>query len=364
MKVEILAENFNRGVGVVTRAVAGRPQLPVLSYVLINAFKGGLEFVATDLEISLVASVGAKITEEGSVLLPAKLLSDVVSNLPSGTISLELEKQVLKIKALGVETEITGMGVEEFPEVPRFKKADFVIDGENLKKKMNRVGVSAAREGMKPVYEGILWDIQGDIVNLASTDGYRLGTDEMNVSSSQNKKYILPVKALLELSRVMGESEIEIEFDEDKQQVCFKGGDVEMVSRLIGGDFPDYQQIIPNGKTVTVKIDRAELELAVKRAGVFARESSNIIKFKIVKDGIEISASSSDMGKNVSHVEAEVEGDEMVIAFNSRYLLEYLSVVDKPEVVFESAGEMKPGVFRLKSDSFVHIIMPIRQEGN
>lgn len=367
MKVTVLAENLRKGLGIAIKAVSTKSQLPVLSGVLLKAEKGNLVVMATDLEISFRVVLGAKVEKEGEVVVPARLFLDLVGGLPIGPVDLVEEKQVLRIESGGVKAEIIGQAADEFPSLPRVKKLTMELGAKELKECVERVVVSAARDETRPVLSGVLWSWLDGGLRLIATDGYRLGIDEIEGGKDEEKKeeesLILPARALQELARVVDEEgvkKVEVGFDKKNQQMMFKVEDVEMVSRLVAGKFPAYEQIMPSEYRTKVVVSREELLEAVKRASLFAREDSNIIKFKVEKSGLVVEAESGQAGGSETKLEGKVEGEGMTIAFNARYVSDYLGVVEKDEVSLELVEELKPGVFRLEGEKFIQVVMPIR----
>jgi len=368
MKVTVLAENLRKGLSVAMRGISSRVQLPILSTVLLRAGKEGLVLLATDLELSFKVNVRAKVEEDGELALPAKLFSDLVATLPAGVVELVNEKQTLKIRSEKVKAEIVGQGSEEFPSLPSAKGKGLEILVEELQEKVERVGISAAKDDSRPILAGVLWLLSENKVTLVATDGYRLGVDVMDKgvvgAVGDGEKFVLPVRALMELARVLEPSmkSLKVEFDKDKQQVIFTADDLEMSSRLIAGDFPPYAKVIPADKKITVTLDKDILVEAVKRASLFARDSANVVKLLVNQEGVTVTAQSDQVGGSQSVIEAEVEGEEVRIAFNARYLLDYLGVVKGNEVVMETEGELKAAVFRIPGSEFLHVIMPVRTQ--
>ncbi len=368
MKVNVLAENLNKGLSIAMRGISSRVQLPILSTVLLKAGKGGLTLSATDLELSFVVKVRAKVEEDGEIALPAKLFSDLIATLPAGVVDLSSEKQTLKIKSDKVKAEVVGQGAEEFPSLPTAKGKGLEISIEELQEKVERVGIAAAKDDARPILSGVLWVLSENKVTLVATDGYRLGVDviEKGISGAveTGEKFVLPVRALMELSRVLEPSmkSVTVEFDKEKQQVVFSADDLEMSSRLIAGEFPPYNKVIPTEKKITVTLEKEALVEAVKRASLFARDSANVVKLLVNEEGITITAQSDQVGGSQSMMEAEVEGEEVKIAFNARYLLDYLGVVKGEKITLETEGELKPAVFRIPKSEFLHVIMPVRTQ--
>lgn len=367
----MLTENLRRGVGIVMGAVSSRSTLPILSGILIKAENEGLMLMATDLEISFRVKVGAKVKKEGEMVVPAKLLFDLVSSLPVGPMEMKIDKQTLMIDGGGVKAEIIGQAAEEFPSLPESSGKVMKLSVNNFREKIDRVSVSASRDDTRPVLSGVLWSFDKEKIDLVATDGYRLGVDVLEgvkvESKMEEKKLILPARSLQELSRVLADGQIRelgVEFDEVNQQVVFVAESVEMVSRLIAGEFPPYKQIMPSVSKVSALVGREELLEAVKRASLFARDGANIVRVNILSDKVEVKAESGQVGGSLSLIEAEVDGEEVEMAFNARYLLDYLGVVGAEKVAIEAEGELKPGVFKVKDNSFVQIVMPIRLQNN
>ncbi len=363
MKVNVLAENLKKGLSIVARGISSRVQLPILSSVLLKASKEGLVLSATDLEISIRVKVRAKVEEPGEIALPGKLFGELVATLASGAIELRVEKQTLVIEGEGVRSEVVGQGAEEFPVLPEATGKGLELSGEELKQKLSMVTVSAAKDDTRPVLGGVLWVIEKEKIELVATDGYRLGIDSLKIDwDEENKKVIIPARALHELSRIVDNAgeKISLELDESKQQVLWVVGEVELSSRLIVGEFPPYLKAIPAAKTTTLRMDKDSLIDAVKRASLFAKEGANVIRFEVSTDDIEVVAANDQRGTTKSKVNGTIEGEEVRVAFNAKYLIEYLNNVDDEEVIMETEGELKPAVFKPIKGNFIHIIMPVR----
>ena len=366
MKVTVLAENLKKSLGIVNRGISSRPQLPILSGILVKATGEGLILMSTDLEISFWVKVGAKVIEEGEIVMPAKLLLDLVISLPSGPMELVVEKQTLKIVCGSIKAEVVGQAADDFPSIPKSKKVQLVIKAEDYKEKVEKICVSAAHDDTRPVLTGVLWDIKGEGVTLAATDGYRLAVDQLPLVKSDEKKeekLILPARSLSEVAKALsdtGESKLGMEFDKENQQVIFVLNEMEIASRLIGGEFPPYQQIMPNTYSTRLTFEKGDFMDAVKRASLFAKDNANVIKLEIGDSKVSVMAESSQIGSNVTEVEAEVEGEGMVVAFNAKYLLEYLNVCEAEQITWETEGELKPSVFKVDGLTWTQVIMPVR----
>jgi len=333
----------------------------------LKVTKDEVNLVSTDLEVSFWVKLPAKIDEEGEMIVPAKLFGELVASLPIGNVHLSIEKNILTVSSKGINAEVMGQGVEDYPSIPRAKKTQITLKSGEFRQKMDRVCISAARDDTRPVLTGVLWELEESKTILAATDGYRLTVDKLDVvktSIEKNTRFILPARSLQEISKVLaetGEDNFGIEFDKENQQVIFTIADMEISSRLIAGDFPPYQQIMPNTYSTKAVFSREGLLEAVKRANLFARDNANIVKMSIEGEKLIVKAESSQLGSNSTEIETEVEGEGLTVAFNARYLLDYLGVNNAERVVWETEGELKPSVFRREDDDgWIQVVMPVR----
>ena len=366
MKITVLAENLKRGLSIVNRGISTRPQLPILSGILIKANTEGLFLVSTDLEMSFWLRMGAKIIEEGELVMPAKLFTDLVLSLPAGPVEIVSEKQTLKILAGSVKADIVGQTAEDFPVIPRMKKPQVVLSAGEFREKIEKVTVSAAKDDTRPILTGVLWDFGKDAITLVATDGYRLSVDKLGSekkTDSWDGRVILPARSLQEVAKTLsdtGEDSLSVEFDKENQQVIFGLKEMEIASRLIAGEFPPYQQILPNTYKTKLEFDRVELLDAVKRAKLFAKENANIVKLITADNNLKIVAESSQLGNNSTEIETVMEGDGITVAFNAQYLLDYLNTCKFERISWETEGELKPSVFKTSDENWLQVIMPVR----
>jgi len=366
MKITVLTENLKKGLSIISRGISSRPQLPILSGVLLKADSEGMYLISTDLEISFWIRLGAKIEEEGELVMPAKLLTDLVLSLPAGPVSLVSEGDRLKVTAGAVEAEIMGQSAEDFPAIPRLSKEQLVLGTGEFREVIEKVSVSSAKDDTRPILTGLLWDFKDEQVVVVATDGYRLSVDKIlpkTKTKELESKLILPSRSLMEVAKVLsdvGEDKVLVEFNKENQQVIFGLKEIEIASRLISGDFPPYQQILPNTYKTRVEVDRLELLEAVKRAKLFAKDNANIVKLSVKDQVLEVVAESSQVGKNNTKMEVLREGDEVVVAFNANYLLDYLSVCREEKIVWETEGELKPSVFKTGDENWLQVVMPVR----
>jgi DNA polymerase-3 subunit beta len=373
MKVTVLQETLAHGLSIVSRAVSPRSTLPVLSNVLVATDEGRLRLSATNLELGITCWIGAKIEEEGSTTVPARTFVDLVGTLPAEQVSLNLNTttQSLNVRAGASNTDIKCIDSQEFPPMPVLEMdSAFQINVADFKEIIQQVAFAASTDEARPVLMGVLMNVEGDKLTMAAADGFRLSVRHATLSTSapQALSAIIPARALNELARIAAEGgeTISMVLPKGRGQVIFRVKDAELVSQLIDGVFPDYQQIIPRAyKSRTILSTQALLK-ACKQAEIFAREGSNVARFNIKSSGdlepgsVEISAQSEETGSNETIVSATIDGAELLIAFNVRFLREVLEVVRSPNVALETSAANSPGVIRpVGSDDFLHVIMPM-----
>jgi len=374
MKVTVLQENLARGLGIVAKAVSPRSTLPVLANILIASDEGRLRLSATNLEMGITCWVPARIEEEGSTTVPARTFSDLVSTLPGDQVSLKLDPstQTLNVRGGTSTNDIKCIDSQEFPPlpVPDFDGAVQINVGD-FREMIHQVAFAASADEARPVLMGVLVQVDKDRLTMAAADGFRLSVRKavLSTPSAASLSAIVPAQALKELARVAtdGEEPIYMVLPKGRGQVVFRVKDVEVVSQLIDGTFPDYQQIIPRSYKSRTLVSTSSLLKACKQAEIFAREGSNVARFNIKTaqgemqpSEVEISATSEETGKNETIVEATVDGGGLLIAFNVKFLREALEVIRTPNVALETSAPNAPGVVKpVGDDQFLHVIMPM-----
>ena len=379
MKISCLQENLSRGLAVVGRAVASRPTLPVTQNVLLSTDQNMLRLSATNLEIAMTTWIGAMVEEEGSVTVPARLLTEFVSSLGSDRIDLEMEpdSRVLQIKSGRSQANINGTDASEFPPIPTVDDAVVAqAQPAALRTAITRVAFAAATEESRPVLTGVEIKLKEGAFTMAAADGFRLAVHhgELSQPVPEEISVIIPARTMTELQRLLNDNSepVDIMLTPQKGQVMFRlqGGDtVELVSQLLQGTFPNYDQLIPQSYTTRAILDLQQTLRAARTASIFARDGSNIVRMHVMpnEEGegtggkMVISARSEEVGDNEDVVDiAELEGEEGKIAFNSRYLLDVLSVLERGRVAIETTTSSSPGVFKpTDSDDYVHVVMPM-----
>jgi len=378
MKITCLQENLSRGLAVVGRAVANRATLPVIHNVLLSVDQSMLKLSATNLEIAMTTWVGAKIEEEGSITVPARLLSEFVNSLPNDPINLQLDEGsgLLEISSGSSKAHINITDASEFPPIPTVDDGIAAeVDPLVLRSAITRVAFAAATEESRPVLTGVELKLDESKFTMAAADGFRLAVHHGALLKAvpEEMSVIIPARTMNELNRLISDREepVEILMTPAKGQVMFRirGSDtVEIVSQLLQGTFPNYEQLIPQSYTTRAVMDLPTVLRAARTASIFARDGSNIIRMHLMPaeadtepPKVEISARSEEVGDNEDTVDLdEIEGEEGKIAFNSRYLLDVLSVLEKGKIALETTTSSSPGVFKpTDSDDYIHVVMPM-----
>jgi DNA polymerase-3 subunit beta len=319
--------------------------------------------------------IGAKVEDEGSITVPARLLTEFVSSLPNDTISMNLSPQTktLGLKCARFEARISGVDAKDFPPIPSIGDGIATkIEVDALRQGINQVVFAAATEESRPVLTGVDAQFEGDKLILAAADGFRLAVLKLPIKSKVASKteIIIPARTMAELNRLIGDQEepVDITLNPNKSQVLFRLKSVELVSQLVPGTFPNYSQLIPKSYNTRVIVNKDEFLRATKTASIFARDGSGIVRLVVTPGSesgpgkIAVSARSEEIGDDVGEIDATVEGDESKIAFNGRYLTDVLSVLKESQVALETTSPSSPGLIRpvgKDKDNYTHVVMPM-----
>lgn len=373
MRVSVLQENLARALSIVGRVIDSRPTSPVLGNILLMTEDSRLRLSATNLELSVTTYIGAQVTESGGVTLPAKTLSELVNNLSPERVDLTLDaaKQEVNIRCGMANSNVRGIDAGEFPPLPTTTRADLYLPARALKHMILQTIIATAKEDTRPALTGIFVEFKGKQLTLAAADGYRLAmhTLEMESPAPRDMSMLIPAKTMQELARIIGdeEQELGLTLPSERDIVLFSYEDTLIASQLLDGRFPDFQKIIPTAYRTRIIVDRLDLLRNCKRAEIFARDSNHSTRILVrpaddpdAPGEIQIVGRSAERGENESMVDANVEGDVLEAAFNVKYLIEVLNVLDDDQIVVESNGSAFPGVIRGKDrDNYLCVIMPM-----
>lgn len=374
MQVSCLQQNLSRGLAIVGRAVASRSNLPVLQNVKIVTDGGMLVLTATNLDIAITTRIGAQVEKEGELTIPARLLTDFVSSLPDDRIDIvsSEDSSAVSLKCQKFEANINVTSAEDFPPIPEVDEGSVIkISSQILRDTIEHVAFAAATEDSRPVLTGLKVEASEDKFTFAAADGFRLAVYEGQLAETMSSpiEFIIPAKAMQEVGRLIGTDDSQIEFmvTPTGTHALFNIGNVEIVSQLMPGSFPNFRSLVPSEYKHRIIVQRTEFVRAVKSASIFARDGSGIVRFQIIDGeggaGISITSRAEELGDHQGEISGVLEGDvddDSKIAFNSKYLAEVLDVLSEEEISFEMANPSSPGVVKsVGKQDYTHVIMPM-----
>ncbi|MEO0561384.1 MAG: DNA polymerase III subunit beta [Chloroflexota bacterium] len=373
MKISVLQENLQKALSAAARAVDNRPTLPVLANVLLATEDSRLRVSATNLEMSITTWIGAKIHEPGAITLPAKTLNELVNNLSPERVDMNLDPVSLtvNVRCGATNSNIKGIDADEFPMIPEAQDPDLAVPARVLKEMIRHTEFAAAKDESRPILTGIYTQLEGNTLTMASADGYRLAvrTAEINNTEGGDVSMVIPARTLGEVARMLGDndSNVYINLPSDRDLVMFQTEYTEISSQLLEGRFPDFSAIIPRQYSTSTLIETSDLLRAAKRAEIFARDNANSAKIEITPPAgpgdageLMVIGKSQQRGDNEGTLQATIEGEQLEIAFNIKYLIDVLNTIQEDRVVIESNGGTNPGVIRPEGrNDFIHVIMPM-----
>ena len=364
-----MQENLARGLQVVSRAVSSRSTLPVLANVLLRTEDAGLKLTATNLEIGMTYWVPGRIETDGALTVPARLITDVVNSLPPGErVDLELDgSAALHLRCGRQRAHLRGIDADEFPVIPSAGERPTTRIGQGvLKQALAEVVFAAATDEARPILTGVMTRFEGDRLTLAAADNYRIAVKTIaTLDPVEETSVVVPARSYHELERILADSDdpVDVVLAPAKNQILFHLEGVDLVSRLIDGQFPNYQQVLPASYTTRAIVDREELLKAVRLSALIASSSANVVRLRVDSEaeGAITIAAAADVGDTEGQVSAQTEGEGLTVAFNARYLQEALANVAAAQLALEFTGPLSPGVLRpVGDDGYVHVIMPVR----
>lgn len=363
MKFNTTKEVLLKGIQNVQSAINAKSSLPILSNILMEATNDSIILIATDLDIGIVSTVAIKPSITGSVTVPAKKFSDIIKELPEDeSISISVKKNnFVNIDCGSNAFKIMGLPKDEFPQLPEIKNKDSItIEQPILKKLLRMTSFAISRDETRYILNGVLFVTKPSYIRLVATDGRRLAVVEKKAQlpKTLERKFIVPTKAINELDKILGDSgEVKIFLGEN--QVFFDVGPTRLVSRLIEGEFPGYEQVIPKEIKEKVVVSRTLFLSAIKRVALFTNPDSMAVKIEVSRDKMVLSKSSPYLGEARVEMDVEYKGKDMAIGFNPDYLADVLKNVDKESVGLELADSEKPGTIRM-GEEYTYVVLPMQ----
>ena len=364
LRVTCQKASLASALGVVSRAVSTRGAVQVLGGILLQAEAGRLSLAATDMEISIRASLEGEVEGDASVVVPGRLLTDLVRLLPSDTVTLAYDEGdgVLTVTSGGHSSRLNVYSAEDFPRLPPLDVALHEIDASALLATIEKVGRAASRDESRPVLTGVLVRFEGDQLVMAATDSYRLAVKETALNASgPDLDAIIPARALQELSRLAASSEA-VELGVHENHVIFSAGDVWLTSRRIDGQFPNYKQLLPETFEIEIATPRLALLEVVRRAGLMAQRNAPL-RLRFAEGELTVSAQTQDVGEATESLPIDYAGEALEIGFNPDFLRDGLEAVSGETVQLKLINRLRPGLLAAPDESFWYLIMPIRLAG-
>lgn len=378
MKLTCNQQELAKGLSTVSHAVSTRTTLPILSHILIVTEGDHLRLAATNLEIGITCRVPANVQQEGTTTVPARLFTDFVNGLSESPVTLALnpETQSLKVSGKPSQCTIRGMDAAEFPAIPSADAAEAAVElpAAELREMINHTAFAAATDDARPVFTGVLARALDGVLTFAAADSFRLAVRKADISGAASLADVLiPAKTLTELGRILPadtETAVRMIVTPNRNQVVFQAGDINLVSNLIAGQFPNFEAILPKSSATRASLPTAEFRQAAKTASLFARDSANIVRLKVeagegggvMPGSVTLLATAEEIGDTTTTLNAAVDGNGLEIIFNVKYLTDVLGVIDSGDVALELNTPQQPGVVKpvgALSDKYVYVIMPM-----
>ena len=362
MKAIVHQKNLKKALSLVEKVVSKNASLPILNNILFKTENGRLKVSATNLEIGINYSIGAKIEEVGQIAVPARIISDFISNIVDDKVLLTTRNNILSINSERYKTQILGFDAKDFPIIPKIKsKTLAIIPTKLLKNSLMTVLDSVAVSETRPELAGVYINFNDNKIVFAATDSFRLTEKSVDFKNTQKQFFIVPRNTVVELIRIAGEIEGDLSFNTSDNQISFFNDDFEIVSRIVDGNYPDYKKVIPEKCVSRVLVNKNELDKNIRIAGLFSTNISDI-KINCSEGKIAILAKNSDKGEIETLVEASLKNQPFEVSLNFHYLLDGLKILDTEKVILEFTGHGSPLVIRPNDDKkdVVYLIMPLR----
>ena len=363
MKLTVEKSDFQKVITAVSSAVSVKTTMPILSNILIEAKAGELRCAATDLEVGLDCRISATVEKEGGVALPAKKLNELVRELPNALINISVENGIANITCEKTHFTLSGMFIDDFPPLPDFpEKVAFEIQPTILKSLIDKTRIAVSTEELRYALNGIYFHSHENELRTVSTDGRRLSMMKIIIESGIKEKLaiIIPTKAIGHLTSIL-EGEENVQIAVKNNQVFFKTNGFVIFSRLIDGQFPNYEQVIPPQREKKITLNTQRFLQACKRVSILASEKSNMVKLSLAKGMVVVSANTPELGEAEDEFEVTYKGEDLQVAYNVRYVLDVLKNIDSEETIVEFNQPLAPGVFRpAESQTYINVIMPMK----
>lgn len=363
MKISIQQNTLSKAISIVQRGISSRSTLPILSGILLRARDNKLMLTGTDLEIGIETNINCTIAQEGSVVITSKLFGEVIKKLPPENIDIEVDNENnVHISCGNSKFNLLGQAYEEYPQLPEVDESkSFHIAKDLLKNMIRKTIFATAQDETRPILTGALLEIENSTASLIALDGYRLALKRVKINYEDSLKIVIPGKTLNEVSKIIDEDESDIVIYATDNHIIFEVGTTTITSRLLEGQFLNYKDIIRNEYNIKIKADTKELQSSIERASLLAREGkNNLVKLETDSSSIVIT-SNSEIGDVYESVSAEIEGEQIEIAFNSKYLLEGIKAIESSELELYLTSNINPCIIKpVDDENYTYLVLPVR----
>lgn len=355
-------EVLQEAVNTVQKATSTKTTYPILEGILINISDNNVKFTATDLDLGIETYINADIKENGAIVVNSKLFGELIRKLPNDTVTFKTENNNIYINCQKSEFVIVGNSPEEFPQLPAINENSmYEISQDVLKNMIRQTLFSIAQDETRPILTGVLFEVKDGILSFVALDGFRLALKSYDLGSVNNISAVIPGKTLNEISKILEPVEESVKITFTPNHILFNLGNTRIISRLLDGEFINYRQIIPDEYRLRARVNMNELLDSIERASLLAREGkTNLIKFELTEDKMVIT-SNSQMGKVHEEINMDLEGEGIKIAFNSKYFLDVLRIIDTEEIYLEFSTNVSPClVKKVDSPDYIYLVLPVR----
>ncbi|MTI68442.1 MAG: DNA polymerase III subunit beta [Firmicutes bacterium] len=363
MKVKIPQNKLSKCINIVQKGVSPKSTLPILSGLLLEAKNNKLKLTGTDLQLGITTNIDCEVEIEGSIVIESKIFGDIIKKLPNKEIELEIDdSNNVHISCGSSDFNIIGQPAVEYPQLPKIDdETSIEIPKDLLKTMIRQTAFATAQDETRPILTGALLEITDNNAALVALDGYRLALKNVKVNSSTDIKVVIPGKTLTEVSKILEEDDSNVSIMFTSSHVLFDLGDTIVISRLLEGQFLNYKDIIRNEYKSKVKINTNEIKQSIERASLLAREGrNNLVKFDVNDDKLTIT-SNSEIGNVHEEIPITLEGNDVKIAFNSKYMLDGLKVIDSEEITLSFISNVNPCIINPTEDeNYTYLVLPVR----
>ena len=362
MRIQIDQNKLVKYINIVQKGISSKTTLPILDGILLEANDGKLKLTGTDLEIGIESYIDCTILEEGSIVLNSRIFGDIVRKLPNSSINIKTIDNKANITCENSEFNIIGNPALEYPELPTLEdEVSFNIPKDLLKNIIKQTVFATTQDETRPILTGVLLEIIDGEASFVALDGYRLALRNIKVNSAEDVKIVIPGRTLNELNKILEDDDTDVEIALTSGHIVFNLGDTLVFSRLLEGQFLNYRDIIRKDHKTIVKVNRRTLQDSLERASLLAKEEkANLVKLNILEEKLIIK-SNSEIGNVYEEMNVQLDGEDVKIAFNSRYILDGIKAIDAEEVELSFMGSLNPCIIRpLNDENYTYLVLPVR----